>query len=431
LPHTFDGSAVQWQTNALAAGASWDVELVVQVTMTDTSMITNLDYLVSSLELPDGLSGDPVTTQILANALTLEKETAVASASPGDLITYTLTAHNPHATAALTGLVLTDTIPAGTNFISATLPFTATSSGVQWTRDMLNAGESWPVTLVVEVATGWTGDLVANNDYAVRSNEITAVTGPPVTTTIKQTVTPTLYLPYIIRQNVPPTPPTSPSPTNGAVGQLTNVTLSWSSSDPHGDALTFNVYLEASDSTPDELVAAGLVVPTFTPDELEAGLTYYWQVLVEDEYGEVVDGPVWNFTTAASFPLQVINLVNQERVNAGCAPLAFNQQLTAAAQGHSTDMALNDFFSHTGSNGSSPWERIDDTGYQWSYAAENIAAGYTTPQAAVNAWMNSDGHRANILNCILEDTGVGYYYLANDTGDTNYHHYWTQVFARP
>jgi uncharacterized protein YkwD len=195
--------------------------------------------------------------------------------------------------------------------------------------------------------------------------------------------------------------------------------------------LTFDLYLEADNNMPDDLVAAGLGLPTFTPGELEEGTIYYWRVVVEDELGAVVNGPVWHFTTVVPFAQQVVNIVNQERANAGCAPLTINQQLTTAAQGHSNDMALNDFFSHTGSDGSSPWERMNNAGYQFSYAAENIAAGYPTPQAVVNGWMDSPGHRANILNCILEDTGVGYYYLANDTGTTNYHHYWTQVFGTP
>jgi len=127
----------------------------------------------------------------------------------------------------------------------------------------------------------------------------------------------------------------------------------------------------------------------------------------------------------------VVDLVNAERVSAGCAPLQVNSKLVAAAQGHSEDMALNDFFSHTGSNGSNPGERITAQGYNYSYWAENIAAGYTTAASAVNGWMNSPGHRANILNCSLQETGVGYYFLANDTGTENWHYYWTQVFASP
>jgi uncharacterized protein YkwD len=127
----------------------------------------------------------------------------------------------------------------------------------------------------------------------------------------------------------------------------------------------------------------------------------------------------------------VVDLVNVERISAGCAPLQVNAKLVAAAQEHSEDMALNDFFSHTGSNGSSPGQRIAAQGYSYSTWGENIAAGYTTAASVVNGWMNSSGHRANILNCNFEETGVGYYFLANDTGSVNYYRYWTQVFASP
>ncbi len=128
---------------------------------------------------------------------------------------------------------------------------------------------------------------------------------------------------------------------------------------------------------------------------------------------------------------QVVQLVNAHRANAGCPPLAIDPRLVAAAQGHSEDMAVNDFFSHTGSDGSRPWDRMEAEGYNWSRAAENIAAGYPTPEDVVAAWMNSTGHRNNILNCALVDTGVGYVHLADDTGNVNYHHYWTQDFGTP
>jgi uncharacterized protein YkwD len=128
---------------------------------------------------------------------------------------------------------------------------------------------------------------------------------------------------------------------------------------------------------------------------------------------------------------QVVYLVNSERAKAGCSALIVSPQLSAAAQGHSEDMALNDFFSHTSKDGRSPWDRIRDTGYEFRSAGENIAAGYSTAASAVNGWMNSSGHRANILNCGFQETGVGYYYLASDTGSVNYRSYWTQVFATP
>jgi uncharacterized protein YkwD len=141
--------------------------------------------------------------------------------------------------------------------------------------------------------------------------------------------------------------------------------------------------------------------------------------------------PLVMFQPVPESLIQVVNETNHQRNLHGCPPLTLNQQLVTAGQGHSNDMALNDFFSHTGSDGSSPWDRIQATGYKYSLAAENIAAGYSTPQAVVQGWMNSAGHRQNILNCDLEEIGVGYRNLENDSGQVNYHHYWTQVFASP
>jgi len=86
-------------------------------------------------------------------------------------------------------------------------------------------------------------------------------------------------------------------------------------------------------------------------------------------------------------------------------------------------MALQNFFSHTGKDGSSLASRISATGYQFSAAAENIAAGPSTPEQVVSSWMNSSGHRANILNPNLKEIGISYYFLADDTGSVNFNHY--------
>ncbi|MFL5804592.1 MAG: CAP domain-containing protein [Roseiflexaceae bacterium] len=130
---------------------------------------------------------------------------------------------------------------------------------------------------------------------------------------------------------------------------------------------------------------------------------------------------------AAGFATQVIELANAERTRAGCPPLATNDTLMRVAQAHSQDMADHDFFSHTGSDGRSPFQRLRDAGYDYRLAAENIAVGVATPAAALGLWMDSPGHRANILNCELRETGVGF---VEDPGDAlNYGAYWTQVFG--
>lgn len=118
-------------------------------------------------------------------------------------------------------------------------------------------------------------------------------------------------------------------------------------------------------------------------------------------------------------------LTNAERAKVGCGPLRVDGRLAAAAQAHSTDMALNNYFSHTSRDGRSPFQRIADAGYTFSLAAENLAAGQRTAVDAVAGWMQSAGHRANVLNCSLTQIGVGY-----ATGGS-YGNYWTQDFGTP
>ena len=131
---------------------------------------------------------------------------------------------------------------------------------------------------------------------------------------------------------------------------------------------------------------------------------------------------------AAQFATEVLALVNQERAANGLGAVTLNAQLTQAAQGHSFDMGCNFFLSHTGSDGSDPGARIDATGYYWLTWGENVAAGYSTPAAAMNGWMNSPGHRANILDGSFTEMGIGYAYNSGDTVN-KYYHYWTMVLA--
>lgn len=104
---------------------------------------------------------------------------------------------------------------------------------------------------------------------------------------------------------------------------------------------------------------------------------------------------------------QVVALVNKERAAAGCGPLAEDSLLDKSAQAHSADMAVRDFFDHTNPDGADPGQRITAAGYRWSTYGENIAMGQQTPEAVMESWMNSPGHRANILNCSFKDIGVG------------------------
>ncbi|WP_440069105.1 CAP domain-containing protein [Streptosporangium sp. OZ121] len=126
----------------------------------------------------------------------------------------------------------------------------------------------------------------------------------------------------------------------------------------------------------------------------------------------------------SSLSEEVVRLTNVERQKNGCGPLVSDPQLRSAAQGHSDDMAAKNYFSHTSQDGRDMTARIRASGFSPMRAwAENIAMGQRTPAEVVTAWMNSSGHRANIVNCAYTHLGVG---VANSSRGI----YWTQNFAR-
>lgn len=137
--------------------------------------------------------------------------------------------------------------------------------------------------------------------------------------------------------------------------------------------------------------------------------------------GVVVPAPVW---TASE--LEAFKLINQQRQANGCPPVTLNVELGIAAQAHSQDMATNNYFNHTGRNGSSFVERARAAGYAFQPSGEILAAGQSTPADAVRAWMNSSGHRAIILTCANDDVGVG----LRESPTSTYRYYWTAVFGQ-
>jgi hypothetical protein len=124
-----------------------------------------------------------------------------------------------------------------------------------------------------------------------------------------------------------------------------------------------------------------------------------------------------------TFEKQVLELTNQERVKNGLSPLKANNELNYAADKYAQDMSEGGFFSHTGPDGSKPWDRAEAVGYEARMMGENIAAGQRTPQQVVKDWMNSPGHRQNILRPQYKELGVGFhnnYWVQNfGSGDTN------------
>ncbi len=121
---------------------------------------------------------------------------------------------------------------------------------------------------------------------------------------------------------------------------------------------------------------------------------------------------------------EVIRLVNIERSKRGLQPLKNNWELSRVARYKSQDMADKGYFSHTSPAYGSPFRMMENFGIRFSAAGENIAYGQRTPQEVVNGWMNSPGHRANILSSVYNEIGVGL--AVNKNGRK----YWTQMFIK-
>ncbi|MFE9276545.1 CAP domain-containing protein [Paenibacillus glucanolyticus] len=122
-------------------------------------------------------------------------------------------------------------------------------------------------------------------------------------------------------------------------------------------------------------------------------------------------------TEQSNFASEVVTLVNKERANAGLKPLTVHAKLTTVAVDKAKDMSDNNYFSHTSPTHGSPFDMMKAYGISFGYAGENIAKGQRTPQEVMNSWMNSQGHRENILSPNFTMIGVGYY-----------NGYWVQEF---
>ncbi len=134
--------------------------------------------------------------------------------------------------------------------------------------------------------------------------------------------------------------------------------------------------------------------------------------------GDVLNIPETE-SSVSNYEREVIRLVNQIRAERGLKELTYDWQLSRVARYKSEDMMKNKYFSHTSPTYGSPFQMIKSFGIAYRSAGENIAKGQQTPSAVVNAWMNSSGHRANILNPSFTHIGVGY--VENGR-------YWTQMF---
>ncbi|WP_226674588.1 SafA/ExsA family spore coat assembly protein [Rossellomorea aquimaris] len=129
-------------------------------------------------------------------------------------------------------------------------------------------------------------------------------------------------------------------------------------------------------------------------------------------------------STSQNYTYEVVKLVNVERSKVGLPPLKENWELSRVARYKSEDMINKNYFSHTSPTYGSPFQMMKDFGISYQAAGENIAAGQRTPAEVVEAWMNSEGHRKNILSPTYTEIGVGY------VKGGSYGHYWTQMFIK-
>ncbi|MBV2111692.1 MAG: Ig-like domain-containing protein [Candidatus Thiodiazotropha sp. (ex Ctena orbiculata)] len=248
----------------------------------------------------------------------------------------------------------------------------------------------------------------------------------------------------------------TPQPDASDVATTTSITISFD--EPLLESLIDNQSLLLSiNSTP----VSGSVsydaqsnTITLTPDTALTAATTYSVALaddLEDLAGNRVAGVSWSFTTGSAYNLGstsqgtidlcmntndkvMLTLVNNARaLTRTCGttnypattPLAWHCNLEQAAQGHSTSMADNDYFNHTGIDGSTPGERISAAGYVWRTYGENIAAGYSSAESAMNGWLGSAGHCSNIMNSSFTEMGQA---EARNAAST-YGVYWTQNFG--
>lgn len=138
--------------------------------------------------------------------------------------------------------------------------------------------------------------------------------------------------------------------------------------------------------------------------------------------GQVISIPQADGQTSA-LEAEVVELVNRERARNGLNPLKANWQVARVARFKSEDMARNNYFSHNSPTYGSPFDMLRRFGIRFSSAGENIARGQRTAESVMNSWMNSPGHRANILSSSFTEIGVGYFNAGTP--------FWTQMFIRP
>jgi len=178
-PYNLSDGVITWGFASLEPGASANVELVVQAPLKD--LVLNEDYGATAMNF-DWFYGAPVETQVVPFSLAVSKS-APAVAAAGSVMTYTLTVENDHPYLTQHNLALTDTLPANTEFVSASSPYQFLDGIVTWLKDDLAPGAIWQVDLAVRLPQTFTG-TVTNSEYGASSDETAFTAGEPVLTQV-------------------------------------------------------------------------------------------------------------------------------------------------------------------------------------------------------------------------------------------------------
>ncbi len=153
----------------------------------------------------------------------------------------------------------------------------------------------------------WKEDEIYVTNYTNSTGNVTFYLSLTTTGTMNITVTKQNFIPYsvgieVLFDNQPPYTPTNPNPTNGSTNVDVDANLSWNCSDPNGDNLTYNIYFEANDTTPDILVSNNQSGTTYDPGTMNSNTQYFWQIVAWDNHGASTAGPIWSFTTENNPP---------------------------------------------------------------------------------------------------------------------------------
>ena len=220
-----------------------------------------------------------------------------------------------------------------------------------------------------------------------------------------------IYLPLVLRgfPNLPPNVPSNPTPPDNADDQSVDLNLGWTGGDLNGDIVTYDVYLEADDDTPDVLVSSGLLDVSYDPGRLDGLSHYYWQIVATDEYGVTATGPVWDFFTGFPPPPEDwFGLVNHYRLMAGLPSVTENTTWSDGCWLHARYAVKNDAMGHT-EDPNLPWYTPEGLACAQSANLYYSSSVSRSDPDAIDGWMVGPFHAVGVIDPALQQTAYGSY----------------------